>query len=498
MKGYLMDKTNGSIIALAGCAVLLAAGLLGAPAYAANDKAAKRKAVIDYWTSERRAAAQPRDLVIDRRGLGYLRRADGSLQPYGHQVEAQATPSPRAKPGGGGGNDTEAPVISGLDPAAGATIGGAHTFSANVTDNAGVRSVTFVITYPDGTTTQSFSASNTSGDTWSTPLSGFTNGNWSWQVVAKDTAKRGGNTATSADTPFTVDTAGGGGGGGGVDVVTNAEWTGGGAVQTAAGRLFYEMPSNPRRKRWAGYVCSGTVVTDSATGRSLILTAAHCVYDDANKSFARNVLFIPNQAGTTGTGTDSNCNNDPLGCWVADFGVVDVDWTIRTFPDNIPWDYAFYVVDDDPASHQGPGGDVLEQAAGALSIQYEAPIADDPATNGAGAPDYTHGMGYSYSNDPNFMYCAEDMENLDAANWWLPSCDLSGGSSGGPWIQPLNTGTGAGPIISVNSWGYTTSPGMAGPKLNGTSAQCVFEAARTSAFTPNAAEGDAGYDVTCP
>ena len=49
---------------------------------------------------------------------------------------------------------------------------------------------------------------------------------------------------------------------GGVDVVTNAEWTGGGAVQTAAGRLFYEMPSNPRRKRWGGYVCSGTVVTE--------------------------------------------------------------------------------------------------------------------------------------------------------------------------------------------------------------------------------------------
>ena len=69
-------------------------------------------------------------------------------------------------------------------------------------------------------------------------------------------------------------------------------------MQTAAGRLFYEMPSNPRRKRWGGYVCSGTVVSDGATGRSVILTASHCVYDDANKAFARNVLFIPNQAGT--------------------------------------------------------------------------------------------------------------------------------------------------------------------------------------------------------
>ena len=60
------------------------------------------------------------------------------------------------------------------------------------------------------------------------------------------------------------------------------------------------------------------------------------------------------------------------------------------------------------------------------------------ANDGPGAPDYTHGMGYSYSDDPNFMYCAEDMENMDAANWWLPSCDLSGGSSGGGWFQPFD------------------------------------------------------------
>ena len=84
------------------------------------------------------------------------------------------------------------------------------------------------------------------------------------------------------------------------------------------------------------------------------------------------------------------------------------------------------------------------------------------------------------------------------ASWWLPNCDLSGGSSGGPWIQPLNVSDGGGPVISVNSWGYTTSPGMAGPKLSGTSAECVFNAAASSPFKPEAADGDAGYDVTCP
>jgi hypothetical protein len=258
------------------------------------------------------------------------------------------------------------------------------------------------------------------------------------------------------------------------------------------------MPSNPRRKRWAGYVCSGTVITDNATGRSVILTASHCVYDDANKAFARNVLFIPNQAETSGTGTDSNCSNDPLGCWVADFGVVDTNWTTRTFPDNIPWDYAFYVVDDDPTSHQGPGGSVLDGTAASMTMNTGEPSVDDPANNGPGAPDYTHGMGYSYSDDPNFMYCAEDMTTEGTANWWLPSCGLSGGSSGGPWFQPLDEANGSGPIISVNSWGYTGSPGMAGPKLFGTSAGCVYQVARTGAFLPGAADGDAGHIATCP
>ena len=490
-----MKTSRETFFAVLGTVAIVAAGLFGAEANAQNDNSARRQAVIDHWTAERRAAAMPRDLRIDNRGLGYLRRPDGSLVPYGHQIEAESRnePTPRARPGGN--NDTDPPQISNLDPAANATIGASYTFSATVTDNSGVRSVSFIVTYPDGSTTQTFSASNTGGDTWSSTLSGFTDGNWSWRVEATDTAKKGGNTSTSANTPFVVSTDGGGSGG---DTITNAQWLTGGDIQMAAGRLFYEMPSNPRRKRWAGYVCSGTVVTDGAFGRSVILTASHCVYDDANKAFARNVLFIPNQAGTTGSGTDSNCGNDPIGCWVATYGVVDVNWTTASFPDNIPWDYGFYVVDDDPSSHS-PGlnssSDTLDVATPVFTIDYNAPVIDD-GTAGATTPDFTHGLGYSYSDDPNFMYCAEDMTTEGTANWWLPSCGLSGGSSGGPWIQPM--GNGAGPVISVNSWGYTTSPGMAGPKLNGTSAFCVFDAAaNTTAFPVNPADGDAGYAINC-
>jgi hypothetical protein len=70
------------------------------------------------------------------------------------------------------------------------------------------------------------------------------------------------------------------------------------------------------------------------------------------------------------------------------------------------------------------------------------------------------------------MYCQEAMGTNGSANYWLDSCDLTGGSSGGPWLQPLEGGNG--PVISVNSWGYTTRAGMAGPKLHDNSAQLLF------------------------
>ena len=467
--------------------------------------------VVEHWTPQRRAQAIPRDLVIDARGQAYLRKPDGSLEPYGRQVADQLSAvlsSPReimpmARPtksvgGGGASKDTIPPTITNMDPAEGSEIGSSYTFSATVTDASGIKSVSFVIQYPDGTSTQSFTASQDTGDIWSTTIQGFTDGQWSWWVVAKDNGAKGGNTATSPSVAFTVNT--GGSSGGSSDTITNAEWSYGGAVQTAAGRLYFEMPTSSNRRRWSGYVCSGTAVTDDTSGRSIILTAAHCVYDDANQAFARNVLFIPDQADTSGTGTDLNCDNDPLGCWVPSFGAVDENWTTAVFPDNIPWDYAYYVVNDSGA-HTGTTAtsDSLETAAGALPVSFLPPYVDD-GVPGAASIDFTYALGYSYSDDPNFMYCAEDMTTESSYNdWWLPSCGLSGGSSGGPWVQPMDITIGSGPVISVNSWGYTNTPGMAGPRLSGTSAECVFTMAKTTDWLAvPTTDGDAGTVVICP
>jgi hypothetical protein len=125
-------------------------------------------------------------------------------------------------------------------------------------------------------------------------------------------------------------------------------------------------------------------------------------------------------------------------------------------------------------------------------------IADGRELRRAGAGNVTHALGYSYDVDPQFMYCSDPMENMNADNWFLPNCGLTGGSSGGPWSQPFNVSTGNGPIISVNSWGYTNQPGMAGPKLSGTSASCIYALAKSRRFG-TFATARAGVKVTsCP
>jgi hypothetical protein len=487
--------------------VIFALGLCTVPikiVHAANGNkpTPRTQEIIKFWTPERRAQAIPRDLVIDERGLGYLRKPGGSLAPYGHDIPAQNASSRDitafAKPGGGS-TDTGPTVFSAMDPASGATIGASHTFKATVTDPDGIGSVKFNL-WKAGGITQSFTPALGQNNVWSISLQGFTDGDWSWNAVAKDNGAKGGNTATSQTVNFKVNTSSSGGGPGGTGAISNEEWPNtGAAVQTASGRLYFEMPSNAMKKRWNGYVCSGTVATDGTGERSIIITAAHCVYDDVNKAFARNVLFIPNQAGTSASGTDLNCTNDPMGCWAPSGGLVDVNWTTRTFSDNVAWDYAYYVVNDTGAHTSsstglsGPYNDgVLDVQAGNLGIDFVAPY-----HNTSNDADVTTAIGYSYSDDPKLMYCEDHMATTGSVNWWLPGCGLSGGSSGGPWNQ---LDSGAGPIISVNSWGYTDQPGMAGPKLSGTSAACVFERAKSSnlASFESAADGNAGSAVSCP
>lgn len=342
--------------AMWGSALLLGLAVIAAPSGVAAPDAehANAAAVAAYWDAAQRAAALPRDLVVDERGLSYVRGRDGTLHPYGTGVTV------KGKPGGGG---------------------------------------------------------------------------------------------TTAKT------------------VANAEWKSGGAIATATGRLYFRMKDETGQP--AGWVCSGTAITDSMTGASLILTAAHCVYDDVNREFATYALFIPNHAVTTTSYGENTCPNNPLGCWVPSFGVVDDSWTTTVWPNNIAWDYGFYVVPTSGA-HIGNGTQQsLELAAGTMLANF--------ATAPTNA--YTDAFGYSYAYDPKLMYCAQGLGTVGSVNWWLSKCRLSGGASGGPWLQPFANASGT--VVSVNSWGYSGAAGMAGPMLNTGTAGCVRNAAQSAVLPRN-------------
>ena len=97
-------------------------------------------------------------------------------------------------------------------------------------------------------------------------------------------------------------------------VVNNDPWSDpgqGGAIEDSAGRLLFSKKSGG-----GDFWCSATVIDDDGTvGRSLIVTAAHCVCDIATDQWYTNFLFIPNQDDGQADGSDDVCTNDPYGCW---------------------------------------------------------------------------------------------------------------------------------------------------------------------------------------
>jgi hypothetical protein len=191
-------------------AIVIAAMLSPTQARAAppNTLSSEKAKIVEHWTQARRTSAIPRDLFIDRRGLGYMRLPDGSFQPYGHQVAAEVRANgaqPMAKPDSN--KETNPPVITNMDPTSGKAIGSSHTFKATITDESGIKSVTFTIRYPDGVTTQTFTPTMSGNNSWSIRLQGFSDSSdWAWWVQARDRAGGRGNIATSEMVGFTVDT----------------------------------------------------------------------------------------------------------------------------------------------------------------------------------------------------------------------------------------------------------------------------------------------------
>lgn len=248
-------------------------------------------------------------------------------------------------------------------------------------------------------------------------------------------------------------------GGGGGGTVTGASWTKTDTtVYHATGRVYFELGSN-------AYVCSGAVVQDSRTGYSLVLTAAHCAYDETNGAFATNWLFIP-EFDSSPTYT---CASTTYGCWTASALVVHDGYaSAGGFNSQATrYDYAIAVV--------GPGGKTggqLDAIVGDFPIRFSA-VADGTQTYAFGYP----AAGKYKGND--LVYCAGPVgsDPYNSNLTYALGCDMTGGSSGGPWLTSFDPATGTGTLTSVNSYTYRSVKNvMHGPKFD-TNTEAVYEAA---------------------
>jgi hypothetical protein len=245
--------------------------------------------------------------------------------------------------------------------------------------------------------------------------------------------------------------------------VTGAQWTAGGAILKRSGLVLFTMDG-------IDYSCTGSTIQDAADpAYSLVITAAHCAYDEVTDQFATNWVFIPAWDLTPAAG---GCSSTTYGCWAARALVVHAGWanegglTVAA----VQHDFAVAVV--------GPGGKTGTQldALGAYPVRID----------GVDPGDRLHAFGYPAAppyDGTQLVYCLGSAGVEPAAGSWGLTCDMTSGASGGPWLYgSSDPAGGSGEIASVTSYRILNDPGLYGPRFGSAAATVV---ARARAATPD-------------
>ena len=245
---------------------------------------------------------------------------------------------------------------------------------------------------------------------------------------------------------------------------TGSSWTKGGAVKITTGKVLFELGGSY-------YVCSGSIVDDNSTSSSVVLTAAHCVAEN-DGTMSKHWTFIPDYDSAPAPLSTSNasyCSSTRYGCWTATQIAVDTHFlNAGGFNDEaVQYDFAFVRV-----GAGGLNGTQLDAISGALGGQAIA-FASGSDMPLAGSTAYAFGYPASGKYKGNdLVYSAGTVGKdpyTDNLTYALPS-NMTGGSSGGPWLSGFDTSTGVGTLGSVNSYGYSGITKMHGPVLDGAAA----------------------------
>ncbi|MFJ6002812.1 trypsin-like serine peptidase [Arthrobacter sp. NPDC092385] len=204
------------------------------------------------------------------------------------------------------------------------------------------------------------------------------------------------------------------------------------------GKVFFTMDGQ-------NYVCSGNSVQSG--NQSTVATAGHCTHDLAS-GWATNFVFVP--AYSNGAA--------PYGKWTARSLHAAAEWVARN---DINYDGAFAVVNT-------LNGKTLSATVGASSIGFN--MARSLTYSAYGYPAASPFNGERLYS----CYGTASADRIGGTQSQGIPCDMTGGSSGGPWF----VGSGAaGTQNSVNSFGYSSQKNvMYGPYF-GSSIQSAYSTA---------------------
>lgn len=195
---------------------------------------------------------------------------------------------------------------------------------------------------------------------------------------------------------------------------------------THIGKVFFTQAGS-------NYVCSGNSVVSA--NKSTVSTAGHCL-NEGPGAFVTNFIFVP--AYLDGAA--------PYGKWAAKALYAPTQWSTAG---DMQYDTGFAVVS--PLNGQS-----LSDVVGASGVQFNA--ARGLTYKAFGYPARTPFNGQSLKSCAGTAF--NDTINPGGTTQGIP-CDMTGGSSGGPWFIGTSS---SGYQNSVNSYGYgLRSTAMYGP-----------------------------------
>jgi len=189
------------------------------------------------------------------------------------------------------------------------------------------------------------------------------------------------------------------------------------------GKVFFTNPANG-----GNYVCSGATLNSGK--KRLVSTAGHCVHGGAGGQWMRNWVFVPRYRNGV----------RPFGTWSAYQLTARTAWTNSSNSDE---DMGMVIMSGQIVNTVGGNG---------LRWNYGYSVAVTILGYPAGAP-YTGELQY---------FCQGTTWNGHAQQV-RATCGMTGGSSGGPWLQEYNDQNGLGYINSVVSHRHSNANQMDGP-----------------------------------